>query len=56
MVFNSKMNEMVSYVNMFGACVIATIFRKHDGRLAVQVERDRVSKWVEHFSDVSSKP
>ena len=45
MVFNSKTNEMVSYVNMFGACMIATIFRKCDGRLAVRVERDWVSKW-----------
>ena len=56
MVFNSKTNEMVSYVNMFGACMIATIFHKRDGRLAVQVERDWVSKRVEDFSDELSKP
>ena len=56
MVFNGKTNEMVSYVNMFGTCVIATIFHKCDGRLAVRVERNRVSKQAEHFSDESSKP
>ena len=56
MVFNSKMNEMVLYVNMFGVCMIATIFRKRNGRLTVQVERDRVSKRAEHFSDESLKP
>ena len=56
MVFNSKMNEMVLYINMFGACMIATIFHKHDGRLAVQVESDQVSKQLEHFSNELSKP
>ena len=56
MVFNSKMNEMVLYINMFGACMIATIFHKHDGRLAVQVESDQVSKQPEHFSNELSKP
>jgi len=39
MVFNSKTNEVVSYVNMFDTCVIATIFGKCNSRLTVRVER-----------------
>ena len=56
MVFNSKTNEMISYVNMFGVCMIATVFHKHNSRLTVRVERDWVSKWAEEFSDESLKP
>jgi len=56
MVFNSKMNEVVSYVNMFGTCMIATIFGKCNSRLTVQVERDWMSEWAEDFSNESSKP
>ena len=56
MVFNSKTNEMIPYVNVFGSGVVAAIFRESNSSLTIRVEWDRMFEWAKDFSDESSKP
>ena len=55
-VFNSKMNKMITDVNVFRVCVIATISSQRDGGLIVSIKSHRVCERPEHFTNKSSKP
>ena len=55
-VFNSKTNKMIMDVNMFHACMIATISSQRDGGLIVSIKSHWVHERPEHFTNKSLKP